>query len=89
MYKRQEFSYEETNTIKIKVIESPKILATQEEFQTKLKNLKEKQDLELIKVGFDLSGTKATTTSEEDKLKQHLKDDIEIIEEPNFKITLR
>lgn len=89
-YLTKEFSYEETNTIKIKVIESPKILATQEEFQTKLKNLKEKQDLELIKVGFDLSGTKAAAaTTEEDKLKKHLKDDIEIIEEPNFKITLK
>ena len=88
-YLSKAFSYEESNTIKIKVIESPQILATQEEFQTKLKNLKEKQDLELIKVGFDLSGKKATTTSEEDKLKKHLKDDIEIIEEPNFKITLR
>ena len=88
-YLNAEFKYDENNTIKIKVIESPQILATQEEFQTKLKDLKEKQDLTLIKVGFDLSGTKATTTSEEDKLKQHLKDDIEIIEEPNFKITLK
>lgn len=83
------FKYEEANIVKIKVIESPQILATKEDFQAKLKDLKEKQDLTLIKVGFDLSGKKATTTSEEDKLKQHLKDDIEIIEEPNFKITLK
>lgn len=87
-YLTKEFSYEENSTVKIKVIESPQILATKEDFQAKLKDLKEKQDLTLIKVGFDLSGKKATVT-EEDKLKQHLKDDIEIIEEPNFKITLK
>ena len=81
-YLDQNFTYDASKTIEIKkIIFEPEVLESKEEFDKQLVALKEKQDLTLLKKGFELD------TNEETKIKTNFAK-LEILDS-SFKITLK
>ena len=81
-YLDQNFTYDASKTIEIKkIIFEPQVLESKEEFDKQLIALKEKQDLTLLKKGFELDPT------EEAKIKTNFAK-LEILDS-SFKITLK
>lgn len=81
-YLDQNFTYDASKTIEIKkIIFEPQVLESKEEFDKQLMALKEKQDLTLLKKGFELD------TTEEAKIKTNFAK-LDILDS-SFKITLK